>query len=133
MDESAGLGMTSLTMLSHHSLSCTASQKPLASSTPSRGHDGVMNDWSCGRRERKRGKEYTVANFVLCIFSHCYSKHANLLLLLYRRKQAHACRVTSFSLVIYAKEQWLISRSIIYRLLPSLNKPIMGVYVFVLL
>lgn len=48
VDERPGLVMTSW-LRSHHSLSSTVSQKPPASSTPSRGHDGVMNDWSCGR------------------------------------------------------------------------------------
>lgn len=130
VDESAGLGMTS--RLCYPIIPCPALHPRSPRPVPPHRED-MMGWWMIGavREGRENEGKNTLATFVLRIFSYCYSKHTKLLLLLYRRKQAHAYRVASFPLVIYAKEQWLISRSIIYRLLPSLNRPIIGVYVFV--
>lgn len=95
--------------------------------------EGMMGWWMFGA-VGKAGK--TIHCDHLCppyLFSLLFKTHTLSLLLLYRRKHTHTRTVKSFSLAIPAEEQWLIPGSFIHRLHPSLNEPIMGVYVFVLL
>lgn len=132
VDESAGLGMTS--RLRYPIIPCPAPHPRSPRPVPPH-REGMMGWWmigAVGEGRENEGKNtlwppLSSVSFLAVIQNmhtcYCFGTDAN--------RYTHT--VTSFSLVIYAKEQWLIPRSIIHRLLPSLNEPIMGVYVFVLL
>lgn len=129
VDESVGLEMTS--PLRYPIIPCPAPYPRIPWPVPPH-REGMMGWWMIravgeGRENEGENTLWPPLSSVSFFFSSLLFKTRMLALSLVLT-QTH-----SFSLAISTKDYWLISGSIIYRLLPSLNGPIMGVYVFVLL